>query len=561
MFLSLARRGYVVVSQDCRGTGDSEPATWDHYVYEREDSFDLIEWITQQPWYNGFIASCGGSYVAQTQWCMALHPGMSTIVPQVGGLGVAFRTVRKHLFYDAYARSVGKGAGKVQRHYTEMERPMLAETLASGFFNDPLTTKPSQALLDAYPELRGLSPADAKERLWALYCASNGTQRAAMIRRALGVEHITLLTIDELQGVFGHAIGRGHDAHIFPHERPEGLCKAIAAPALIITGWYDWSLDDPLATWVMLRKEARDAVRLGSRLIITPAAHITPGYHEGREGHPELERNYATPTIVDLLLRWYASVREKTTDSWPTVIYYLMGANEWRVAHDWPPPDAKQVSLFLGAQGALLLQPPTATCAPDRYTYDPCDATPTVGGSIVSYVYPPGSVDVSKVQSRSDVVMYTTPAVDRDVDVVGPLQLVLYASSSAVDTDFSARLSDLGPDGRAIQVQSGIVRARYRNGNPELLEPGRIYRFDIDMWATAYRFKAGHCLRLDISSADFPRFNRNANLGGEPGVACQADQALYHDCEHPSHLTISILRERSVPLWSDRSTSTPTSKE
>ena len=168
-----------------------------------------------------------------------------------------------------------------------------------------------------------------------------------------------------------------------------------------------------------------------------------------------------------------------------------------------------------------------------------------MGGSIVSSVYPPGSVDVSEVQQRSDVLTYTTAPLERDLDVVGPLRLILYASSSALDTDFSARLSDVFPDGRAIQLQSGILRARYRNqaGEPDLLEPGRIYQFNIDMCATANRFRAGHRLCLDISSADFPRFDRNTNRGGEPGGPVPATQVIYHDAEHPSHLIVSVLED------------------
>jgi putative CocE/NonD family hydrolase len=249
---------------------------------------------------------------------------------------------------------------------------------------------------------------------------------------------------------------------------------------------------------------------------------------------------------VDLLLRWYAVLREGTTDSWPVVIYYLMGANEWRIADDWPLPDTRQIRFYLGAGGTLTDEQPKEISYPDCYTYDPEDPTPTVGGSIVSSVYPPGSVDVSQVQKRPDVLTYTTPVLERDVDVVGPLRLILYASSSAVDTDFCARLSDLFPDGRAIQLQSGILRARYRGGagdeEPKLLEPGRIYRFEIDMWATANRFRAGHCLRIDICSADFPRFDRNTNRGGEPGTPAPARQTICHGAQHPSHFLLSVLQ-------------------
>jgi putative CocE/NonD family hydrolase len=201
------------------------------------------------------------------------------------------------------------------------------------------------------------------------------------------------------------------------------------------------------------------------------------------------------------------------------------------------------ISLYLRAPGLLSMEVPREAAPPREYTFDPNDPTPTVGGSIVSYVYPPGSVDVSGVQRRKDVVTYTTQPLEHDIHVVGPLRLILYASSSAADTDFAARLSDVFPDGRAIQLQNGVLRARYRDieAEPQLLEPGRIYRLEIDMWATANCFKQGHRIRLDISSADFPRFDRNANRGGEPGGPVSAIQSIYVDPEHPSHLLLPVL--------------------
>jgi hypothetical protein len=225
------------------------------------------------------------------------------------------------------------------------------------------------------------------------------------------------------------------------------------------------------------------------------------------------------------------------------VIYYLMGSGQWHTAEAWPPPDAVETQLCLGAEEGLTASPPSEDVEPDGYVYDPNDPTPTVGGSIVSWVYPPGSVDVSGVQQRSDVLTYTTPVLARDVDVVGPLAFVLYASSSAADTDFAVRLSDVFPDGRAVQLQNGVLRARFRDlpEEPSFLEPGEVYRLEVDMWATANRFAAGHRIRIDISSADFPRLDRNSNLGGAHGAPIPAEQRVHRDADHPSHLVLSVL--------------------
>jgi predicted acyl esterase len=540
-FSALARRGFVVVAQDCRGTGDSEPDSWDYYVYESDDSYDLVAWITQQDWYNGFIGSCGSSYVGQTQWCMALHPAMSTLIPANSGLGVAVNTAHLYMFLNAYARSRGKGANKVRAHITEIERLFESETMADGYFNEPLHLPLPDTIYARFPELRSLSAPRAKRSLWQQYCAMSSSERAQLIKDALRIQSVTSVDVEGLSAVFGHGIA--HDAHTIPCTDPSELARRICAPPFMRTGWYDWGLNDALESWALLRRTGRESVASRARLLITPYAHNTAGYHEGSERHSEL---LAPPNLlqqVGLMLSWYGAVAEQRTDEWPTVIYFLMGANEWRVASDWPVPDAQAMNWYLAPAGQLSTAPPGLNGVPSRYTYDPQDPTPTIGGSIVSYIYMPGSVDVSAVQRRKDVLSFTSGPLASDLDVVGPLEMILYTSSSATDTDFVVRLSDVFPDGRAIQLQSGILRARYRHrdGEPELLTSGTVYKLEISLWATANRFKAGHRLRVDVSSADFPRFDRNANRGGDPGPPVPAHQCIYHDAARPSHLRVAVV--------------------
>ena len=541
LFVSLARRGYVVIAQDCRGTGDSEPDSWDYYMFEPNDSYDLVEWVTRQSWFDGFVGSCGGSYSGQMQWQMALHPRMSAIVPDVSGLGRAVNTAHLHMFNNAYARSVGKGEGKSSIPYTELEAQMLSETLESGYFNEPLHRPLPELLLNSFPNLRAVAPAKAKQFLWEHYCALECSERASFVKQALGVQSVTVVDVESLSELFGHRIS--HDRHTLPHSDLAELCSTLCAPALLRTGWYDWGLNDALATWELLVRAGTESVRSRSRLLIGPNAHNMPGYHEGMGERPELQHAYSVVTTLEVLLRWYDAVRNDRVEAWPTVTYYLMGANTWCAADSWPVAEAQPVSLYLASGGRLTTESPPMQSNPEFYTYDPTQPTPTIGGSIVSYVYPPGSADVSSVHQRKDVLTYTTEPLDEDLDVVGPLRMILYASSSAVDTDFAARLSDVFPDGRAIQLQNGLLRARYRNaeGEPELLEPGRVYRLEIDLWATANRFKRGHRLRVDISSADFPRFDRNTNRGGERGRPVAAHQTIYHDERYPSHLAMQVL--------------------
>lgn len=540
-FHSYARRGYVVVSQDCRGTGDSEPEAWDYYMFEAEDGYDCVEWITQQEWFGGFIGSFGGSYVGQTQWCMALHPAMSTIVPSVSGLGLAANTLHQYMFLNAFAFVIGKGKDKLSIPMNQMERYFEKETMAGGYFNEPLHKPLSSSLLARFPNLRQMAPFDAKKWLWSQYAAMSCAERAQFVKQAMDVDQVTILQVESLPEIFGQHVS--HDALTIPHDDPAALCKMVQAPPLMRTGWYDWCLNDAFATWEGLRRDGRTEVARRARMIITAYAHNAPGYHIASDTNPELLIPSNALSQVGLLLRWYEAVRADTIDAWPAITYYMMGANEWRAASDWPVPEAEPLALYLDSDARLSTAAPEHRSQPDGYTYDPHDPTPTVGGSIVSYVYRPGSVDVRKAQARPDVLVYTTPVLQEELEVVGPLRMILYASSSAVDTDFVVRLSDVFPDGRAIQLQSGTLRARYRDlqHGPELLEPGRIYRFEIDMWATANAFKAGHRLRIDISSADFPHFDRNSNRGGEPGEPVPARQLIYRDSEHPSHVILPVL--------------------
>jgi uncharacterized protein len=444
------------------------------------------------------------------------------------------------MFVNAFARTSVKASDESRGSYADIERQMLPETLAGGFFSKPLHTPFPDALLRRYPVLGSLSRVEGKRWLWERFCTLAPAQRAELIILALGVTGIDYEAIWTFASFFD-----GQDLPgwvILPSPSASALARALKAPALIMTGWYDWGLFETLATWDLLMREAPHRVRSRSCLVITPNAHNVPGYHEDKKSNPKLERNHRQG-VLDLRLRWYSALRDQTAGSWPKVIYYLMGANEWYCSTAWPPPETQISALYLAPSGTLTPDSPREGSNPDNYIYDPTDPTPTVGGNIVSYVYLPGSVDVSEVQHRADVLTYTTAVLDHDLDVVGPLRLILYASSSVVDTDFSARISDVFPDDRAIQLQAGILRTRYRDssGKPELIEPGCIYCFEIDMWATANRFKAGHRVRLDISSADFPRFDRNANRGGEAGPPIRALQTVYHDRLHASHLLLPVI--------------------
>ena len=302
-FMALARRGFAVVSQDCRGTGGSEPDFWDYYIREPEDSYDLIEWITHQDFCGGFIGSTGGSYVGQTQWCMAMHPRMSATVPEVSGLGVGINTLHLHMFMNAYARSMGNGDDILDVSYEDLEGIMLDETLATGYFNEPLYKPLPEAVLKRVPELSGLSPYAAQQRLWAYYCSLTNAGRVELIKEMTGARNVTIVEVESLSDAFGYTIS--HDRHTLPHTQMDEVVRSLHAPPLLVSGWYDWGLNDLFATWDLLNRAAPEPLRARCRMIIAPSSHGTAGYHEGREGHPELDRPYRTSGILEVLARWY----------------------------------------------------------------------------------------------------------------------------------------------------------------------------------------------------------------------------------------------------------------
>jgi putative CocE/NonD family hydrolase len=311
-----------------------------------------------------------------------------------------------------------------------------------------------------------------------------------------------------------------------------------------MTGWYDWGLNRAFHTWQLIQRHARDAVRTGSMFVIGPSAHNVPGYRDGSD-NPELKRTYRGIDNLELLLHWYGHwLRQEpgALEGLSRVSYFLMGANQWDGAEAWPPPDSRPIDYFFHPDGGLSQEPPEES-EPDSYLYDPQDPTPTKGGSILSAVVTPGSADVSEVQARSDILVYTTATLSSRLRIVGPIKAVLHATSTAVDTDFVVRLSDVHPDGRALQIQGGILRLRFRNPEaPSLIEPGRLHRLEVDMWDTAHEFAAGHKLRIDVASADFPRFERNSNRGGSGEPPITARQTIYHDPARPSHVVLQVAR-------------------
>jgi putative CocE/NonD family hydrolase len=290
---------------------------------------------------------------------------------------------------------------------------------------------------------------------------------------------------------------------------------------------------------------------------------IGPWYHgpfTGKTGDVDFgsEANFEKASD-ELTLRWYdflfKDVHNAVEKEKPVKIF-VMGKNVWREEEDWPLARAKNTRFYLhsggkantlSGDGALGLTPPQAETR-DSFVYDPADPVPTRGGGLCcdNPHLASGAFDQRANENRGDVLVYTTPILQEDMEVTGPISVELYASSTAVDTDFTAKLVDVRPDGYAQNLSDGILRARYRNSQEkaELMQPGNVYRFNIDVWATSNVFLAGHRLRLEISSSNFPRFDRNLNTADDPEKGAhwlKATNTIYHDREHPSALILPVI--------------------
>jgi hypothetical protein len=507
--LRVAQAEYAVVVQDCRGTFQSE-GTFNPYFDEAQDGADAIAWAASQPWSNGNVGMMGASYYGATQWLAAMEtpPTLKAIAPfittdqyydkwtyQGGAFQLGFI-----LQWATATFGVGDVARRLRRGETdvaELGRTIqAADGVSERYWHLPLTD---------WPELNDIAPYVAD---WVTHPDYDDFWRA-----------------------------------VAPCENYE----KITAPALNFGGWFDIFLGGTLANYTAMKDRACQ------KLVIGPWAH---GYNGGAFA----ERNFgmmAHDGVADVTsdqIRWFdhwLKGEDNGVDLDKTVKLFVMGADTWREEDDWPLPDTDWQNWYLHSEDALSQEPPDDEPA-DTYVYDPSDPVPTTGGASflpgLLIAANAGPRDQKAVESRADVLCYTTPVLDHDTEVTGPIKLVLYVRSSAPDTDFTGKLVDVYPDGRALLLTDGILRARYRGGfeKHELMTPGEIYCVEVDLVATANVFRAGHCIRLEVSSSNFPRFDRNTNSGGIIAEETEADfvtatNEVLHDADHPSHLVLPVI--------------------
>lgn len=472
-----AERGYHVLIQDTRGRFDSG-GTFEPLAYEASDGLATVEWLAGRPWFNGVLGMWGPSYLGYAQWAVASHAPscLKAIVPIIA-------------FSRGYGAAYMDGA------------PALDLALNALFLFDAVGN-------------RERPPREARKR-WR--------QREKILSPAF--RHLPLLEADQI------ALGRAVPFYRSGALRPEAdspFWQALdhrpgpgwTGPAVhLISGWYDLFLRDLLDDYAALRAAGH-----------LPYLTIGPWYHMDLTWVPEALREGLA--WFDAHLKGH---RERLRGR--PVRLYILGADEWRELEDWPPAGSP-TRLYLHSHGLLAPEPPTESSPPDRYRYDPADPTPNLGGGLL---FPPaGPMDNRPLEARPDVLTYTTPPLERELEVIGPVRLQLYVRSSLAHTDFFGRLCDVYPNGRSINLCDGLFRIE--PGKGERLPDGTL-RIEVDMWATACRFRRGHRLRLLVASGAHPRWARNLGLGEPPATATRmavAEQEVYHDPEHPSALLLPI---------------------
>jgi len=497
-----------------RYTSDGD---WYPFLHESEDGYDTIEWIATQPYSDGRVGMFGASYVGATQVLAAIaHP------PHLAGI-CPIVTVSN--YHDGWTYQ----GGAFEQWFDESWTSGLAQdTLAHQIERMPSSPEDVNALpLTAYP-IFNRNPANVID-------ASAST--------------IAPYFLDWL----------AHPSYddFWKRWSIEEHYADIRVPALHVGAWYDIFLGGSLRNYIGLKAgAATEEARKGQHLLVVIGGHAGGGR---KIGAVDFGPEAAKVDEDEITLRWYDFLFKGAQNEFATrkpVRIFVMGTNQWRDEDDWPLVRAKSTKYFLHSQGGAssarglgLLSTSMPGIEPsDKLVYDPAKPVPTVGGPLCcdSDHIAPGPRDQRSVEELDDVLVYTTPPLDHDLEVTGPVRLELFVSSSAVDTDFTAKLVDVSPDGTAINLTEGILRARYRDSQatPTLLTPGQVYSLSIDLWATSNVFRAAHRLRLEVSSSNFPRFDRNLNTGELAANSARwaiATNTILHDKAHPSALIIPVV--------------------
>jgi uncharacterized protein len=493
-----ARRGYAVVIEDVRGRFASQ-GKFGNIVQEGADGNDTINWISEQPWSNGRVAMAGGSYLGMVQWWAALedNPHLAAISPVCSG-------------DDEYTDRYYSTGGALKLGHRLL---WLSENL----------TPPSgvPALLPSY------------------------------------IRHLPIKSADIVATGLPQPLWRSAIAHPSFDGYWKGFSvrekiQRVNVPTLSFGGWFDNYAQSDLDAFSRLALQHKPV-----ETWIGPWAH-NPGYRfltrdfgpQARIGIRTLEADW-----FDKWVKKNPAAPEVATPA-PRLHIFVMGPDIWREEHEWPLARTHYTPLYLESEGranssagdGTLRWQPVNRSKTDTFTYDPRDPAPTMGGAICCEpkILPPGPLDQTTVETRGDVLVYTSPPLAEDLEVTGPVRTILYVATSANDTDFTAKIVDVAPGGRPLSVTDGIQRLRYRLSldKPIFVKQNQAYQISVDAGVTSHVFASGHRIRLEVSSSNFPRFDRNMNTtapNGEQAKPIKARQTLYHEKGYPSAIILPVI--------------------
>jgi putative CocE/NonD family hydrolase len=511
---------YLVVIQDVRGQGTSE-GTFSEFTNDRDDGYDSVEWAAALPGSNGKVGMYGSSYVGATQWLAATTapPHLVTIVPA--------NTASD--YFDGWMYE----GGQFRLAFVLPWALGLATTAATNRHDDVTATALKSASADPtrwldflpYQALPVLQPANPAVAPWYFDWIAHSSRDAFWRQWSIRDRY-----------------------------------ASVQVPVLDVEGWYDAFLAGGIENFTgMVNSAGTPQARTNQRLVIGPWDHVDWG-RAGSEPAPLLKDigNVGESPINELMLTWYDHFLkgvDNHVSGTPRVDYFLMGANRWKSADSWPLPQTRWSRYFLSGDGGmdsrtgtLGLAAPAVDAVPDRYVYDPTDPAPSLGGHSCCGARsgPQGPYDQTPVEQRSDVLIYSSDPLPTDTEVTGPTTVDLWAASSAVDTDFTAKLIVVKPDGDAINLNNGILRTAFRDSlsDPSRATPNQPHEYRIAIWPTSYLFRAGDRIRLEISSSDYPQFAPNPNTGEQFGLSSAtmpATQTILHDAAHPSAVVIPVI--------------------
>jgi putative CocE/NonD family hydrolase len=543
--LTAVKRGYAYVVQNERGHFFSE-GNYDILGPPRTDGYDAIAWLSSQPWANGKVGTTGCSSTAEYQMGIAAmgHPAYAAM--NVQGFGAGVGRVAPYYEQGNWYRGGAVQMLFITWLYGEQNqvRPMFP----------PNTSQEDLVRASkAFDLAQQLPPVDWSKALWHL------------------PEQDILKAVDAPRGIYadsmpvdtgGRMIQRTpndpawYRGGLYHDDMPLNL------PGLWFMSWYDVSVGPNLALYNHVRKTAKSGIAEQQWAIIAPVTHC--GYTRATEDTVVGERSMGDARqdyqeiVYSFFDRFLKGEKSPRLESLPKITYFTMGANKWQTSETWPPAGARTMTLFLSSAGhsnsltgdGVLVTSPPAADKPDTFTYDPLNPVPSYGGNVccTGTAVQAGAFDQRKMEARNDILVYTSEPFKEGTELSGPIEPTLYVSSDAKDTDFTVKVLDVYPDGRAYNLDESIQRLRYRDGYdkpPVWMEPGKVYKVTLQPLNTSNYFDVGHQLRIEISSSNFPRFDRNLNTGGnnydeEKGIV--AHNSIHHSKQYPSQVTVTVVK-------------------